>query len=110
GRHVAAGEDPGRTRGRSGQMATGGGAGMLPGFMSSGVMDMISAFSGRADRTVRLLWFLELLAMLLAVSVAVWLRFIDDPLTRSAFVETAPVRTLLVAVFITGAMAAFGLY
>ena len=71
---------------------------------------MISAFSGRADRTVRLLWFLELLAMLLAVTAAVWLRFMDDPVSRGMFVETAPVRTLLVAAFVTGAMAAFGLY
>ncbi len=71
---------------------------------------MISAFSGRADRTVRMLWLLELLAMLLAVTAAVWLRFIDDPVSRGMFVESAPVRTLLVAAFVTGAMAAFGLY
>ena len=71
---------------------------------------MIPAFASRANRTVRILWMLELLALLLAVTAAVWLRFIDDPQSRGLFVETAPFRTLLVAVFVTGAMAAFGLY
>ena len=71
---------------------------------------MISAFSGRAGRTIRLLWLLELAVMLAAVTIAVWLRFIDDPVSRGAFVETAPVRTLLVALAVTGVMAAFGLY
>jgi sugar transferase (PEP-CTERM system associated) len=71
---------------------------------------MASAFSGRANRTVRWLWLIELLALLLAVTTAVWLRFMDDPAGRGLFVETAPIRSLLVAVFVTGAMAAFGLY
>jgi len=71
---------------------------------------MISAFSSRANRTVRVLWLLELLVMLLAVTAAVWLRFVDDPVSRGMFVESAPVRTLFVALFVTGAMAAFGLY
>lgn len=71
---------------------------------------MIGAFAGRANRTVRLLWLLELAAILLAVTLAVWLRFIDDPASRGLFVETAPGRTLLVGLFVTGAMAAFGLY
>ena len=71
---------------------------------------MRGAFASRANRTVRLLWLLELAVLLLSVTVAVWLRFIDDPASRGLFVETAPVRTLLVALFVTGAMAAFGLY
>lgn len=71
---------------------------------------MMRPFASRANRTVRVLWLLELLAMLIAVTAAVWLRFIDDPTSRGMFVETAPFRTLLVAVFVTGAMAAFGLY
>src|SRR5690606_20216974 len=71
---------------------------------------VIGAFAGRANRTVRLLWLLELVAVLLAVTLAVGLRFIDDPASRGLFVETAPGRTLLVGVFVTGAMAAFGLY
>ena len=71
---------------------------------------MIGAFAGRANRTVRLLWVLELVVILLSVSVAVWLRFIDDPASRGLFAETAPLRSLLVGVFVTGAMAAFGLY
>src|SRR5690606_23704844 len=71
---------------------------------------MIGAFASRANRTIRLLWLLELAVLLLAVTLAVWLRFIDDPASRGLFVETAPVRTLLVALFVTGAMAACGLY
>ena len=71
---------------------------------------MIGAFAGRANRTVRLLWVLELVVILLSVSVAVWLRFIDDPASRGLFAETAPLRSLLVGLFVTGAMAAFGLY
>lgn len=71
---------------------------------------MSSAFTSRVNRTIRILWLVELLTMLLAVTAAVWLRFLDDPAGRGLFVETAPVRSLLVAIFITGAMAAFGLY
>ena len=71
---------------------------------------MIGAFASRANRTIRLLWLLELAVLLLAVTIAVWLRFLDDPASRGLFVETAPLRTLLVALFVTGAMAAFGLY
>ncbi|MDH5833923.1 TIGR03013 family XrtA/PEP-CTERM system glycosyltransferase [Luteimonas kalidii] len=71
---------------------------------------VIGAFAGRANRTIRVVWLLELSVLLLAVTVAVWLRFIDDPASRGLFIDTAPVRSLLVAVFVTGAMAAFGLY
>lgn len=71
---------------------------------------MISAFAGRANRTVRLLWVLELVVLLAAVSMAVWLRFYNDPGSRGVFAESAPIRSLLVAVFVTGAMATFGLY
>lgn len=74
------------------------------------VAAVIGAFAGRANRTVRLLWLLELVVILLAVSLAVWLRFLDDPASRGLFAETAPLRSLLVGVFVTGAMAAFGLY
>ena len=66
--------------------------------------------SSRIIRAIRGLWILELLILMLAVSAAVWLRFLDDPGSRSAFIETAPFRTALVAVFITASMAAFGLY
>lgn len=71
---------------------------------------MIPAFAGRANRTMKVLWLLELAVLLLAVTAAVWLRFFDDPGSRGLFVETAPFRTLLVAIFVTGAMATFGLY
>jgi sugar transferase (PEP-CTERM system associated) len=66
--------------------------------------------SSRIIRAIRVLWVLEFLLLMLAVSGAVWLRFMDDPGSRSAFVETAPFRTALVALFITGSMTAFGLY
>jgi sugar transferase (PEP-CTERM system associated) len=71
---------------------------------------VIGAFAGRANRTIRVLWLLELSVLLLAVTLAVWLRFLDDPASRGLFIDTAPFRSLLVAVFVTGAMAAFGLY
>lgn len=66
--------------------------------------------SSRASHAIRLLWLAELSILMLAVSGGVWLRFIDDPEGRVAFVQTAPVRVLLVALVITMAMAAFGLY
>ncbi|MGV8930535.1 MAG: TIGR03013 family XrtA/PEP-CTERM system glycosyltransferase [Luteimonas sp.] len=66
--------------------------------------------ASRTNRAIRILWLLELAILMLAVTAAVWLRFLDDPSSRTAFIETAPIRTFLVAVFITGSMAAFGLY
>ncbi len=71
---------------------------------------MKSGTPSRMIRAIRVLWVLELLVLMLAVSAAVWLRFLDDPGSRSAFIETAPFRTALVAIFITGSMTAFGLY
>src|SRR5690606_27834398 len=70
----------------------------------------IGACASRANRARRPLWRRERAVLLLAVTRAGWLRFIDDPAGRGLFVETGPVRTLLVALFVTGAMAAFGLY
>jgi len=71
---------------------------------------MSEAFAGRANRTVRLLWFTELLVLVLAVSAAVWLRYINDVEQRIFFALHSPLRSFLVALFITAAMAAFGLY
>jgi sugar transferase (PEP-CTERM system associated) len=59
---------------------------------------------------MRILWLCELAVVMLAVSVAVWLRFYDDHVAREAFARSAPVRTLLVALAVTVSMAAFGLY
>jgi sugar transferase (PEP-CTERM system associated) len=64
----------------------------------------------RKSRAVFNLWLVEMALTCLAVTVAAWLRFWDDPDTHLAFAQDAPLRTALVAVFTTGAMAAFGLY
>lgn len=71
---------------------------------------MKRAAASRTNRAIRMLWLLEVLVLMLAVTGGVWLRFIDDPGSRIVFIETSPLRTLLVAVFITASMAAFGLY
>lgn len=59
---------------------------------------------------MRGLWGLELALLVLAVMCAAWLRFHREPHYHLLFVEQAPVRALLVALCITGAMLAFGLY
>ncbi len=66
--------------------------------------------ASRKDRAIRLVWLLELTLVSLSVLLAAWIRFIDDPATHGAFSEHAIVRAVLVGLFITGAMAAFGLY
>ena len=64
----------------------------------------------RKSRAVFKLWLGELVLISLAVTIAAWLRFHSDPESHLAFAQTAPLRTLLVAICTTGAMAAFGLY
>ena len=71
---------------------------------------MKNPLASRKDRTIRILWLLELALIALSVLAAAWIRFINDPDTHAVFAEHAMIRGLLVAVFITGAMAAFGLY
>lgn len=71
---------------------------------------MSSQRSSRTSRAIRMLCLLELSVMMLAVSAAVWLRFYDDTGSRAAFIETAPLRTLLVALAVMVSMTAFGLY
>jgi sugar transferase (PEP-CTERM system associated) len=61
-------------------------------------------------RAILALWAVELVLIVLAVCNAAWLRFVGDDPSYRLFVETAPIRTLLVAVTITLSMAAFGLY
>lgn len=65
---------------------------------------------GRKANVARILWLLEMLVIVAAVMVAAWLRFQSDPEYGDVFAEGAPLRAALVALFITGAMAAFGLY
>lgn len=71
---------------------------------------MTGPFASRANRTVRLLWLVELVILTLAVSAAVWLRYIQDPSDHGFFLQTSPIRSLLVALSVTASMAAFGLY
>ena len=71
---------------------------------------MTGPFASRANRTVRLLWLVELMILTLAVSAAVWLRYIQDPGDHGFFLQTSPIRSLLVALSVTASMAAFGLY
>ena len=62
------------------------------------------------SRAALWLWLLESCVLTLAVAAAAWLRFMRDSDTYFFFLGTAPVRILVVAIFITTAMAAFGLY
>lgn len=71
---------------------------------------MSSMRSGRKARAVRVLWGMEVVVLFASVLLAAWIRFGEDPLGHSMFAEEAPIRALLVALCITGAMAAFGLY
>jgi len=59
---------------------------------------------------MRALWLVELLALVGAVKLAAWLRFIGDDESRLDFAASTPIRTLLVAFVLTASMAAFGLY
>ncbi len=71
---------------------------------------MKNPLASRKDRALRTLWVLELALITLSVLAAAWIRFINDPDTHGVFAEHALIRGFLVAVFITGAMTAFGLY
>ncbi|MEO6517770.1 MAG: TIGR03013 family XrtA/PEP-CTERM system glycosyltransferase [Pseudoxanthomonas sp.] len=71
---------------------------------------MKTPLKSRKSRAVFKLWLGELLLVSIAVTLAAWLRFHGDPESHIAFAQTAPLRTLLVAICTTGAMAAFGLY
>ncbi|MEJ1095823.1 MULTISPECIES: TIGR03013 family XrtA/PEP-CTERM system glycosyltransferase [unclassified Pseudoxanthomonas] len=66
--------------------------------------------ASRKSRATRLLWMAEVVLLVLAVLIAAWIRFHNDPETQVSFVEQAPLRAMLVALFVTGSMAAFGLY
>lgn len=66
--------------------------------------------SSLTKRAIQALWLTELCVLLLAVTAAVWLRFLNDPESRIIFIQTAPFRTFLVGAFLTASMSAFGLY
>mgnify|MGYP003576089540 CR=1 FL=1 len=71
---------------------------------------MKSTHASHKSRAIRFLWLLEVVIIVLAVLGSAWLRFLNDQETHLEFVEHAPARALLVALSLTGAMAAFGLY
>jgi sugar transferase (PEP-CTERM system associated) len=71
---------------------------------------MSISLRSQKGRAALVLWAVELGVVVLAVCSAAWLRFAGDPATYHLFAETAPVRTLMVAITITLSMAAFGLY
>ena len=62
------------------------------------------------NRALLLLWLLEVALVMAAVIGAAWLRFMNDPEGHEIFAENLAVRALLVAMFVTTAMAALGLY
>ena len=71
---------------------------------------MKSTHASQKSRAIRFLWLLEVVIIVVAVLGSAWLRFLNDQETHLEFVEHAPARALLVALSLTGAMAAFGLY
>ncbi len=62
------------------------------------------------NRALLLLWLLEVLLVMAAVMGAAWVRFMNDPEGHQLFSENLTVRAALVAMFVTTAMAALGLY
>jgi sugar transferase (PEP-CTERM system associated) len=64
----------------------------------------------RKTRAMRVLWLVEVLVLMTAVLAAAWIRFHHDAQTHREFFELAPLRSLLLAFAVTGAMAALGLY
>ena len=62
------------------------------------------------NRATLLLWFAEMMIIMLAVAGAAWLRFVNDPEGHLLFSQHAPGRALIVALVTTTAMAAFGMY
>lgn len=71
---------------------------------------MKHALASRKSRAIRLLWLVELSIVMLAFVGAAELRFRNDPISYSIFLQSGFARVLLVGIFITVAMAAFGLY
>ena len=66
--------------------------------------------SSRKVLAIRMLWIGELLLVGLSVMAAAWLRFHGNHHDRMLFLQDAPPRALLIALCVTGAMTAFGLY
>ncbi|MGS1078596.1 TIGR03013 family XrtA/PEP-CTERM system glycosyltransferase [Pseudoxanthomonas beigongshangi] len=71
---------------------------------------MKSSQASRKARAARILWIAEVIVLMAAVMAAAWIRFHNEPEYHVVFAQQAPIRAVLVALFLTGAMAAFGLY
>ncbi|MDQ3289181.1 MAG: TIGR03013 family PEP-CTERM/XrtA system glycosyltransferase [Pseudomonadota bacterium] len=71
---------------------------------------MKAALASRKTLATRLLWLIEMALITLSIVVAARVRFVDSPDSYAQFLAGSPLRILLVALVITTAMAAFGLY
>lgn len=71
---------------------------------------MIFGKASLKNRALLLLWLLELMLVMAAVAGAAWLRFMNDAEGHELFSENLALRAFLVAMFMTTAMAALGLY
>ncbi|HEY0504625.1 MAG TPA: sugar transferase, partial [Lysobacter sp.] len=71
---------------------------------------MIFGRASLKNRALMLLWLLEMLLVMAAVAGAAWLRFMNDAEGHEIFAENLMLRAFLVALFVTTAMAALGLY
>ncbi|RZA12417.1 MAG: sugar transferase, partial [Proteobacteria bacterium] len=71
---------------------------------------MRNSLASRKNRAVRMLWMAESILIILSVMAAAWIRFINDADSHIVAAQYIPLRAILVAGFITGAMGAFGLY
>lgn len=71
---------------------------------------MASRSSSRSNRLVFTLWLLDMSVVLAAVLLAERLRFMGDPASLDQFIAAGPARELLLPLFVTVAMACFGLY
>lgn len=71
---------------------------------------MANTRSHRKRIALRSLWLTEFCLLTIAVFAAAWLRFSGDPHAFGLFAEGLGLRAALVALAVTGAMAAFGLY
>ena len=66
--------------------------------------------ASRGRRLILALWVMDMLLILAAVVLSVRLRFYADPEGHLIFSQEGELRELLVPLFITVAMACFGLY
>ncbi len=78
--------------------------------LAQGAWHMRKARSSRKGIALRMLWIAELVLIVFSVLAAAAVRFHGNLYDKLAFIEQAPLRALLIAICVTGAMTAFGLY